>query len=103
MKFRNRLIRTEEGGIEIRLTFVFRPDEVASLSKVPSDPNVSFENLREGGPDLGSKVDWYLQWLRILCQWVGIWNDRDNMKGYVVESVNHRKAILARPKRKKRK
>ncbi len=101
MKFKNRLIKKEDGGIEIRLSFSFTKEEVASINTIPDDPNVSFENLRSQG-NTAQKVDWYLQWLRILCGWVDTWNNRDRCKDYIMQCVMRRKSILSRPKKKRR-
>lgn len=102
MKFKNRLVRDKEGGVEIRLTLTFTKDEVESLDRIPDDPNVSFSILRQGEGDTYQKSEWYFTWLRILTYWVNIWNHRETMGDFIIRSVKYRKEVLKRPTRKRR-
>ena len=105
MKFSPKIIRSKDGGAEIRLSVKLTPDEIKSLDRIPDDPNVdaSLSVLRGGGPSLGSKIDFYLCYLRIALHWVDIWNSRDTMGDYIMQSAQRRKASEARQTKKKRK
>lgn len=102
MRFTSKKIKRPDGSTELRLSFVFRQDELDSLGRIPDDPNVHINNLRTEG-DVYQKSDWYLLWLRNICHWVNIWNERDNFKAVITESVAMRKkAQLKSTKRKRR-
>lgn len=105
MKFNPKLKRDKDGGVEIRLSVKFTPDEVKALGRIPDDANIdsTFSVLRGGGPDPGSKVDFYLCYLRIICHWAHIWESRDKMGDYIMQCVERRRGSKLRLESKKKK
>ena len=109
MRFSPKIVRSKDGGAEIRLSIKLSPDEVKALDRIPDEPHIdsSFGILRQGGPSQGSKVDFFMCYLRIICHWVDIWNCRDTMGDHIMASAQRRKALIAaqsqRKKRKRRK
>lgn len=102
MKFKNRLIRDKEGGLEIRLSFRFTKDEVKALDKIPDDPNVAFSTLREAEGDPYQKVEWYFTWLRLICFWTDIWSNRDKHTKLISDSIQKRLYNLEKNSKRKR-
>lgn len=105
MRFSPKLIRNKDGGVEIRLSIKFTKDEVGSFDRIPDDANIdsSFNVLRGGGPDPGSKVDFYLCYLRIICHWAHIWESRDKLSDYIMQCIHRRKGSQLRLESKSRK
>lgn len=102
MKFKPKLIRRSDGGVEIHLSFSFSPDEVENIPKICDDPNVGFRELRTSG-DQEQRVDHYLTYLRILCQWATFWNKRDQYGKYFHMWSAHRESQRTRMKRRRKK
>lgn len=104
MRFSPKIVRGKDGGAEIRLSIKLSPDEVKALDRIPDDPNLdsTLGVLRGGGPSQGSKTDFYLCYLRIVCHWVDIWNSRDTMGDHIMRSAQMRKASQARQARKRK-
>lgn len=105
MRFSPKIIRDRDGGAEIRLSVKLSHDEMKSLDRIPDDPNIdsTLGVLRGGGPSQGSKIDFYLCYLRIALHWIDIWNSRDTMGDHIMRSAQMRKASQARQTKKKRK
>lgn len=102
MKFKNRKIRTKEGGIEIRLSFSFTKDEVEALDRIPDDLNASFDTLRQAEGDDYQKMEWYFTWLRIIVHWTDIWERRHEFSDLILRSIQVRKLKLEKSVKKKR-
>jgi hypothetical protein len=81
MKFSPKIKRGKDGGVEIRLSFSFTPEEVKVLDRLPDDPDINFDNLRCEG-DQDAKVDFYLCQLRIICHWVAMWYNKELVKNH---------------------
>lgn len=91
MKFSPKVKRGKDGGVEIRLSLSFTPEEVKALDRIPDDPELGFHNLRCEG-DQGAKVDYFLCQLRIICYWVSIWYDKEILKRHYHRWKSQREA-----------
>lgn len=98
MIFKFKKVERNDGSIELRLSFVFSSDEAEAVERIPDDPNVSLNKLRAPG-DVYQKSDHILLWLRIICGWVNIWEDKEKNSGYIMKSIQARKRKLGRKKR----
>lgn len=106
MRFSHKIIR-KDGGAEIRLSVKLSPEEVAALDRIPDDPNIdsSLKVLRSGGPELATRVDVFLSYLRIICHWMDIWDNREHLQHHIIRGISiraDRARKLSRKKRRKR-
>jgi len=101
MKFNPKLIRGKDGGVEIRLSLSFTPEEAKSLDRIPDDPGVGFHNLRAEG-DIYQKSDFYLCQLRIITSWIGMWYDEDIMREHAHRFRSQREAKINEAGRRKK-
>lgn len=81
MKFSPKIKRGKDGGVEIRLSISFTPEEVKVLDRLPDDPDINFNNLRCEG-DQDDRVDFYLSQLRVICHWVSLWYNKEIVKNH---------------------
>lgn len=106
MKFSPRIVRDKKGGVEIRLSFSFSPEEAKAVERISDDPTLTFRDLRSGGPDAYSKADYYLRRLLGLCHWAFLWDNREQYHSHLLHAHEARKSMearLAKTKKRRRK
>lgn len=102
MKHSLKIIRKAGGGVEVKASFSFTPEEAEAMNRIPDDPHVNFSTLKQGGPEDESKIDFFLAYLRIIIHWVFIYNDPSRV-GLIMDARGKREASLKRMKKRRRK
>lgn len=107
MEFNKRIIRKSDGSVVIKSTITLTPDEASAIERIPDDPNVGLDILRKKEQDLATTLDSFLTWLRIICHWVDIWNDRERprTKERLMQAARERETrqkFISKKKRRRR-
>lgn len=95
MKIKRRIIKRGP-DIEVRVSIVFSKKELEGASDISSDPYVGLEPLRS------EELSVFWSYLRLLCHWIEIWNDRKQYKKYIPMWRANRLALESRVESKKK-
>lgn len=100
MKYKARIVR-RKGEIEVKVSAVFTEEEYAGIQRIADDVHVNTDTVR------GTEYDLSLGYLRLLCYWSDLWNNRASFPDIITNAARRRrelvKHIAERATRKRRK
>ncbi|QBQ72954.1 hypothetical protein QJV43_gp38 [Serratia phage Serbin] len=100
MKYKARIVR-RKGEIEVKVSAVFTEEEYEGIQRISDDVHVNTDTVRGGEYDLS------LGYLRLLCYWAELWNNRASFPDIITNAARRRreliKHIAERASRKRRK